>query len=167
MKRVILRLGVALLTFGLGVGTAGSYRRVLRTPAHVTSQDVAADAAGPASSDPSSEAVTISLKRAYRSDGRIISAEFEVVNVSDGPVYYRGYSKDGNEFWSVRRGGKSQSYAPFCGTGLAERKLAPGGSAKFQASMGGEAGVAQVGFEFLVGEHRLRRTIWSKDVYIP
>jgi hypothetical protein len=166
MKSIIFRLGLALLTFGLGVGAAGTYRRVLRQPAPASSKAAAANAEQ-ASSGPPSEAVTISLKRAYRGDGGVIIAEFEAVNVGDDPVYYRGHGKDDNGFWSVRRGGREQSHSPFSGTGLAERKLSPGESARFQAAMGSEAGVAQAGFVFLVGEDRLRRTIWSRDLYIP
>jgi hypothetical protein len=89
------------------------------------------------------------------------------MNLGSEPVYYEGYSKDDNEYWSLRRGSWSKSFSPFCGTGLAERELSPGESARFQVVVGREAGSVQVGFDFFIGEQRLRRTLWSEDVYIP
>jgi hypothetical protein len=111
--------------------------------------------------------VEITLKRSYRGDyGRVI-AELEVVNVGGETLYFKGYSEDDNQYYSVRRGGESKSFTPSCGTGLAERNLHPGERATFPVTVGREAGHMQIGFDFLVGGKRLRQTLWSDDLYVP
>jgi hypothetical protein len=154
MKHHGVRLTVALLTFSVGVAATWAYLEVARP------------AVGSEKSAPMN-AVEIRLKRSYRGDyGRVI-AELEVVNVGDETLYFRGYSEDDNQYYSVRRGDESKSYTPSCGTGLAERTLHPRERATFHVTVGREAGHMRVGFDFLVGKNRLRETLWSDDLYVP
>ncbi len=148
MKRLCFRLGLALITFGLGVGAVWASLRVLRP-----------------SAPPGT--VGIFLERHYRDeDGRII-AEFLVVNGVRETLYYQGYDDNDNQYWSVRRGYKTDSHWATCGTGLAERKLSPGESAKFQVRVGREGRWLRVGFDFSAGKKRSLRTVWSDNIYIP
>jgi hypothetical protein len=166
MKRIGFRLGISLLTFGLGVGAAWSYLHILR-PSLIAPNSTSTKEATSCSSDSSSEVVKISLRRTYRDEYGLINAEFEASNRGSEPLYFQGYSKDDNEYWSVRHGSRSRRFSPFCGTGLAERTLLPGDSAGFQVVIGREAASVQVGFDFFVGEKRLRQTIWSGEITIP
>lgn len=169
MKRISLQLGMALLTFLIGVGTAWSYMHILQPMLNASQRrPVSEDSIPPArvSSGSASKAVKISLTRSYRSEDGLIHAEFEVVNVSGELLYYRGYSKGENMFWSVRRGKTSTRFSPFCGTGLSDRELLPRESTKFQVVVGHTDGSVEIGFDFLVGEKRLRQTIWSGTVDI-
>src|SRR5687768_10638674 len=104
MKRISLRLGMALLTFLVGVGTAWSYLHILQPMLNALQRPPVSENSIPpalASSGSLSEAVKISLTRSYRSEDGLINAEFEVVNLSGELLYYRGYSKGDNQFWSV------------------------------------------------------------------
>jgi hypothetical protein len=171
MKRIGFQLGIALLTFSLGVGLEWSYLHILRpsliAPNSTPTKEAASRPFLLISSDSPSEAVKISLSRSYRDEYGLIKAEFEVSNGGSEPLYYQGYGKDDNEYWSVRHGSRSHRFSPFCGTGLAERALLPGKSASFQVVIGREAASVQVGFDFSVGEKRLRQTIWSDEITIP
>jgi hypothetical protein len=171
MKRIGFRLGIALLTFSLGVGAAWSYLHILRpflmAPSSTPTKEAISRPIPLTSSDSPPEAVKISLRRSYRDEYGLIRAEFEVANGGSEPLYYRGYSKDDNEYWSVRHGRRSHRWSTFCGTGLAEYQLLPGKSASFEVVIGREAGSVQVGFDFFVGEKRLRQTIWSDEITIP
>jgi hypothetical protein len=137
-------LGAALLTFGAGAGAT-----LLR----------------PSSARPFSPGeVQVRLKRSFRSVGGV-KAEFEVVNRSAHPLRYRGYGRDSNEYWRRKSGDKVERFSPFCGNGLAERTLWPGGAATFEVLVK-DAGPTRFGFDFLAGEARRRQTIRSDEVFI-
>ena len=170
MRRISIRLGVALLTFFLGVGAAWSYPRLSQPPS-TAPESASTPAAASIPDTPSlgapSEAVKITLARSYRDGAGLIRAEFDVFNGGGEPLLYVGYSSGDNEFWSVRRGSRSKRFSPFCGTGLADRELPPGETVRFQAVIGREAGDVQVGFDFHTREKQLRQTIWSDEINIP
>ena len=138
-------LGVALLTFGAGVASGSLYRTAV-----VVRPFSAAE-------------VEVRFKKASRD--YYITLEYEVLNRSSHPLRYDGYAEGSNENWSVRRGDQSKSFRPFCGTGLKERTLGPGESETFQAFVE-EAGPVRVGFEFMVGEERVKQTFWSDEIFV-
>ena len=171
MRRFSIRLGVALLTFFLGAGSTWTYLRtsqaLMAGPESSSVADAVSVPIAPSSPVSPIEAVKITPARSYRDGNGVLQAEFDVFNGGGETLYYQGYGEGNNMFWSVRRGRRSQRFAPFCGTGLAERELAPGESVRFEAVIGREAGVMQVGYEFYTGRQRLRQTIWSGDFYVP
>lgn len=169
MSRIIFRLGVALLTFSSGVGVVWVGLRLSQEPSVATESASVPAASAPAAvaHDVHSEVVKITLAKSYRDEAGLILAEFDVLNGEAEPLFYVGYGSGDNEFWSVRRGSRSQRFAPFCGTGLADRELPPGESVRFQVVIGREAGDVQVGFDFHTREKQLRQTIWSDEINIP
>ena len=66
----------------------------------------------------------------------------------------------------MRRGSELRESDRTCGTGLAGHALLPGRSVTFEIVAGDEPGRVQVGFDFFIGENRLRQTIRSDEVYV-
>src|ERR1044072_130404 len=104
--KYIVRLGVALITFCLGVvvawfATPASPKLTLELksppkispPAHETPSAIA------------SEPVTIVFNRSYKNSHGLIIAEFKVINISGEPIDYAGDSStpNWNRYLVVRR----------------------------------------------------------------
>ena len=172
MKHISFRFSLTLLTFILGVSSAWTHARIswaqMTGLGSASTSETGSTPASP-SSPASAESVKITLARSYKDEYGMVRAEFDVFNGGGEPLYYQGYGDGLNVSWSVRRGSRSHRFSPFCvsGMGVAERELSPGGSVRFEAVIGREAGVVQVGYDFDAGEQRLRQTIWSQDIYIP
>ena len=95
-------------------------------------------------------------------------AEFQVSNGSSEAAYYWGYGRDSHCSDLVRHGRKVE-LASFCwcGTGLEEQLLRPGETAKFAVRVPDTKEAFEVGFDFRIGEGRLKRTFWSKKIERP
>ena len=170
MKRIGFRLGISLITFGLGLGAVWGYLPISKPPLIAveplpTNETITCPIHRPPSASPA-EGVAILLKRSYRNKyGRII-ADFEVTNYSDEPLYYTGADKSENRYWHMKRGNQLEHYDSTCATGLLLQTLLPGSSVRLQFVVGDEPGKVQVGFDFSVGEKLIRQTIWSDEVYV-
>lgn len=168
MKRFSSFVGLALLTFGVGVGAVCLYARASALLAAALSPraGVGAARAERAKDAPrADDAVKINLLRVYRREG-VLVADFKVTNSGLEVLSYFAFSRDSNPMWSVRRGRRSEHAAPLsCGTGLRDFYLFAGQSATFAAPVG-EPGYVQVGFDFNVGAGDRTRTIWSEEVFV-
>jgi hypothetical protein len=168
MRRIGSRLGVALITFCLGVG--------LTWVALLNSQSAIVEIGSLPLSETTlerppaapTEPAMIAFMRSYKIRYGVILAEFKVTNVSSKPLGYAGdYSnRNWNRYYYVRRGNELQEPDRTCGTGLADYTLLPGKSVTFEVVAGDEPGRVQIGFEFYVGENHFRQTIWSDEVYV-
>ena len=172
MKRMGFRLGVALITFCLGVGATWFVLLISPPPmVEIEVPPLSETIIRPTLETPSaipSEPATVVVKRSYKNRYGRILAEFKVTNISNEPLYYAGdYSNPNwNRYYSVRRGSELEEPDRTCATGWAGYTLLPGKSVRFEVVTGDVPGRVQVGFEFIVGENRVRQTIWSDEVYV-
>ena len=172
MKRIGFRFGVALITFCLGVGAAWSVLLVSHPPmVEIESPPLSETIIRPMLETPPAapaKPATIVFRRSHKNRYGVILAEFKVNNVSSEPLGYAGVfsNPNWNRYYYVRLGGELREPDRTCGTGLAGYTLLPGKSVTFEVVAGDEPGSVQVGFEFYVGENRLRQTIWSEEVYV-
>jgi hypothetical protein len=111
--------------------------------------------------------VEVEFLRFTRSE-RDTFAELQVLNGSSEAAYYWGYGKDSHCSDLIRHGRKVE-LASFCwcGTGLEEQLLKPGETAKFAVRIPDPKEAFEVGFDFGIGEERLKRTFWSKKIERP
>jgi len=172
MKRIGFRFGVALITFCLGVGAVWFVLLLSPPPmAGIEPPPLSEAITHPTLETPltiPSEPATVVFKRSYKNRYGVILAEFKVTNISSEPLDYAGVfsNPNWNRYYSVRRGGDLEESDRSCGTGLAGHTLLPGKSVIFEVAAGDEPGRVQVGFEFYVGENRLKQTIWSAEVHV-
>ena len=172
MRRIGFRFGVALITFCLGVGAAWVVLLISQPPmAEIEAPPLSEVITQPTLETPPaipSEPATVVFKRSYKNKYGVILAEFKVTNISNGPLGYAGVfsNPNWNRYYYVRRGGELEESDRSCGTGPASYTLSPGKSVTFEVAAGDEPGSVQVGFEFYVGEDRLKQTIWSDEVYV-
>ena len=172
MRRIGSRLGIALITFCLGVGLTWVVLLNSQSPiVEIESLPPSGTITRPTLERPPAaptEPAMIAFKRFYKNRYGVILVEFKVTNVSSKPLGYMGvYSNPNwNRYYYVRRGNELQEPDRTCGTGLADYKLLPGKSVTFEVVAGDEPGRVQIGFEFYVGENRHRQTIWSDEVYV-
>ena len=164
MRRLSLRAIAAAFTFAVGIATASLWSIQNRAEPALES---ARKTGAPTASESQADAVTVTFKQSYWNEDRTVVAEFVIANGSDEALYYMGYGEGDNAYWSIRRGRRSTHHSPSCATGIKERKLLPGGRLTFRVYPGRESSSAEAGFEFFVGEDRLRQTIWSDNFYIP
>ena len=168
MKRIGGRLGVALFTFGLGVWVAWVAAPVPQVPVVEIESPRPSQRINRPVSITISEPVTIVLIRSYKNSHAFILAEFRVTNISSEPVAYAGeYSEPNwNRYYSVKRKSEVVRSDRSCGSGIAGYTLSPGKSVTFRVVAGEEPGNVQVGFDFFLGREKLKRTIWSEEVYV-
>ena len=104
--------------------------------------------------DPGSADVRCELLRVEPVGDDQATATFRVTNEGRSAFTYRGYSTDGPLYaCEVLEGGTWQrSPIGWCGTGLAEQSLAPGGSFEFAASLPRDGRA----YRFELGETTLR-----------
>jgi hypothetical protein len=162
MKRVTFSLSIALLAFTTGVAiTLGVYRTVGTVPMAEKALH-----SSPAVSKTGSH-VEVEFLR-FTSSEPDTFAEFQVSNGSSEAAYYWGYGKDSHCSDLIRHGRQVElaSYC-WCGTGLEEQLLNPGETAKFAVRIPDTKEAFEVGFDFGIGEERLKRTFWSKNIEWP
>lgn len=171
MKRIGFQLGIALITFCLGVGAAWGGLLISQPPiiaieppplsVTITRPMLQAPPASP------SEPATIVFIRSYKNRYGLILAGFKVTNVSNQPLYYLSQgSVSHNRNWYIRRGSLLERADLSCATGMSSRMLSPGKSVTLEVVTGEEPGRMQVGFDFFVGNADLSQTSWSDEVYI-
>ena len=171
MKRIGPQLGVALITFCLGVGAARIVLLISLPPSHkFEPSPVSEIIIYPPLETPSTvpaEPVSIKFKSSYKNRYGVIVAEFNITNISNVPVSYAGdYSNPNwNRYYAVKRGSQVEESDRRCATGLASHTLSPGKSVLFEVVTDKE-GRMQIGFDFFIEEKHLRQTVWSDEVYV-
>ncbi len=171
MRRMGFGLGVALITFCLGVGASWGALIFLQPPISQIESPALCSIMSPTLEPPSAapqEPATIVFSRSHKNRYGRILAEFIVTNISREPLGYAGASSNPNwdRYYYVRRGSELTEPDRVCGTGMASYTLSAGTSVKFEVVVGDEPGRVQVGFEFYAGKNGMQRTIWSDDVYV-
>ncbi len=158
MKRLTLSLSLALLTFAAGVAMTWGYYQissVFSAKKVVNSRLMESRLKGD---------LEVEFLRFTETEyGKY--AEFEVTNGSSETAYYWGYSKDSHCSDLIRQGRKVEQVSfCWCGTGLEEQSLKTGERAKFGVRIPDNKEAFEVGFDFIAGKKRLKRTVWSKEV---
>lgn len=170
MKHFGCRVGIALVTFCLGIGT--SWLALLASPTlEIEPPSLIEIILVPALETPSvvlPQLATVVFKRSHKNEHGVVLAEFEVTNVSNVKLSYAGDSSRRTwiRYYFVRRGSGVREPDRTCGTGLTGYELLPGRSVTFEVVVGAEPGTVQVGFEFFVGMSYLQQTVWSDEVYV-
>ena len=92
-------------------------------------------------------------------------AKFRVSNRSSETAYYPGYSKDTHCADLIRYDFKIEKASHcWCGTGLEEQSLEAGESVEFVVGIPNAKVPFAVGFDFGIGQERVRMTFWSKQI---
>jgi hypothetical protein len=152
MKRLSLRLSVALVTFVTGVTLNLCSSRVLLL--QPTEQDFARH-------------IQFKLLRVERV-GERYAMQFQIVNGSSEPLRYRSYATgDHCAFFLWRPGEGTKQMSCGCGNGLAERTLYPGEATSFRIGLSQGFGDVRLGFDFLVGGERRQEVVWSEVIPLP
>ena len=161
MRRLILRFGIALLTFIVGVSITWLYL----LPLQRSSNSIITPPMRPAAQ--LSGEVQIRFQRFEETEYGSY-AEFRVINGTSEPLRYLGLSKNHNTSDEIIVGSRVKETPSFsCGTGLEERTLLSGESVTYHVDVSDWTGRVRVGFDFLVGQMRHRETILSDEFTIP
>jgi hypothetical protein len=148
MKRLLPMVGVALITFTLGVLLNGLFSRAVNLVSEQT---------------PIRKNATIHVEflKVEVTDHRRYG-DFRVTNNSAEVAKYYGYGKESHcsnltrQIWELKSGSHC-----WCGTGRSGQTLSPGESVVFQIRVPDGNFPFDAGFDFTFGEQDEKRTYWS------
>ena len=158
MKRVCVFFSVALLTFTTSVAITWAFNRVVAfifPERSVSLQATDALLNG--------KLAVAFLRTTQDEFGKY--AQFEVTNGGPETAYYTGYSKNSHCSNMFRQGLeiKPGNWC-FCGTGLEQQALKPRETAKFSVRIPNVYEPFEVGFDFRLGQSRMKQTVWSSMI---
>ena len=168
MKRISLRLSLALLTFFIGISLTTFWMFVYYPKPNLPSPSVITESANEQVktfeiTKSMFDASNIEIEYGWSLMGiDALDGWFYVKNNSGGTIHYLGYGEGDNRRSWIKQNGKVKATNTPNGEGVKEQELKPNEETIFTIPVPQNEKPFEAGFSFQIGNEREEKTIWVK-----